>query len=80
MHRRGVLEARIDAVAGHIGAGTGKRNYLHRRPDYLGELMEAVEAYWAEIARYRTVHLRSRSCPKVINFASARATAPVKGK
>lgn len=80
MHRRGVPEAQIDAAAGHIGEGTGKRNYRHLRPDYLGELMEAVEAYWAEIARYTTVHMRSQSGPKIVNFASARATARIKGK
>lgn len=80
MHRRGVPEAQIDAAAGHVGEGTGKRNYRHLRPDYLGELMAGVEAYWAEIGRYTTVHMRSQSGPKIVNFASARATARIKGK
>lgn len=80
MHRRGVPEAQIDAAAGHVGEGTGKRNYRHLRPDYLGDLIEAVEAYWAEIGRYTTVHLRSQNGPKVVNLASARASALTKRK
>lgn len=80
MHRRGVPEAQIDAAAGHVGDGTGKRNYRHLRPDYLGELIAGVEAYWAEIARYTTVHMRSQSGPKIINLSSARASARIKGK
>lgn len=80
MHRRGVPEAQIDAAAGHVGEGTGKRNYRHLRPDYLGELIAGVEAYWAEIGRYTTVHMRSQSGPKIVNLASARASARIKGK
>lgn len=80
MHRRGVPEAQIDAAAGHLGEGTGKRNYRHLRPDYLADLIAAVEDFWAEVGRYTTVHMRSQSGPKIVNFASARATARIKGK
>ena len=61
MHARGVPEAQIEAAAGHIGEGTNKRNYRHLRPDYLAELIEAVEDYWSEMKRYTTVHLRLQS-------------------
>jgi hypothetical protein len=80
MHRRGVPEAQIDAAAGHVGEGTGKRNYRHVRPDYLAEFIAGVEAYWAEISRYTDVHLRSHSGPKVASLASARARARIKTK
>ncbi|HEX7874145.1 MAG TPA: hypothetical protein VF475_14625 [Sphingobium sp.] len=78
MHRRGVPEAQIDAAAGHIGEGTGKRNYRHLRPDYLAQLIDAVESYWSELTRYTTVHLRSQHGPKIISFASAAAGARYK--
>lgn len=74
MHRRGVPEGQIDAAAGHVGEGTGKRNYRHIRPDYLAELVDAIEAYWSEMTRLTTVHLRSHNGPKVVSMASARAS------
>ncbi len=73
MHRRGVPEAQIEAAAGHVGEGTNKRNYRHLRPDYLAELIDAVEAYWQEMRRYTTVHLRSHCGPNVHSLAAARA-------
>lgn len=72
MHARGVAEAQIEAAAGHVGEGTNKRNYRHLRPDYLSELMAAIEDYWAEMKRYTTVHLRTQNGPKVISLAGAR--------
>jgi site-specific recombinase XerD len=75
MHRRGVPEGQIDTAAGHVGEGTGKRNYRHLRPDYLAELIEAIESYWGEISRFTTVHLRSQHGPKIVSFASAKAIA-----
>lgn len=73
MHARGVAEAQIEAAAGHIGEGTNKRNYRHLRPDYLAELIESVEAYWQDMKRHTTVHLRSHCGPTVVSLAAARA-------
>lgn len=73
MHRRGVPEGQIDTAAGHAGDSTGTRNYRHLRPDYLAELVTAVESYWSELTRFTTVHLRSQCGPKVVSMASARA-------
>jgi integrase len=73
MHRRGVPEAQIDAASGHAGEGTNKRNYRHLRPDYLAELIGAVENYWREMTRYTTVHLRTQCGPKVVSMASVKA-------
>lgn len=78
MHRRGVPEGQIDAAAGHVGDGTGKRNYRHLRPDYLAELVAAIESYWSEMTRFTTVHLRSQSGPTVVSMASARAGQRIK--
>ncbi len=60
----GVPEGQIDAAAGHLGDSTGKRNYRHLRPDYLSELMNAVEDYWSEMTRLTAIHLRSQHDPK----------------
>ncbi|RZL70935.1 MAG: hypothetical protein EOP66_15660 [Sphingomonas sp.] len=64
MHRRGVDERQIDIAAGHAPVGTGKRNYMHLRPDYLAELIDAVEAYWSDMDRYTKVHRRSLCGPR----------------
>jgi len=58
MHRRGVPEAQIETASGHAGEGTNKRNYRHLRPDYLADLVEAVEAFWADIDAFTDVHRR----------------------
>lgn len=78
MHRRGVAEAQIEAASGHAGEGTNKRNYRHLRPDYLAELVAAVEDYWREMTRFTTVHLRTQCGPTVVSFASARAGQRIK--
>ena len=65
LHRRVVPEAQIDAAARHRGEGTGKKNYRHLRPEYLADLITAVEAYWHEMRRYTTVHFRTQGGPKV---------------
>jgi len=78
MHRRGVAESQIETAAGHLGEGTNKRNYRHLRPDYLAELIAAIEEYWREMTRFTTVHLRSQCGPKVVSMASARAEARIK--
>ncbi len=73
MHARGVAEAQIEAAAGHVGEGTNKRNYRHLRPDYLAGLIESVEAYWQDMKRYTTVHLRSQCGPTVVSLTASRA-------
>jgi len=73
MHARGVAEGQIETASGHAGEGTNKRNYRHLRPDYLAELIGAVEDYWREMRRYTTVHLRTQCGPTVVSLASARA-------
>jgi integrase len=73
MHRRGVAEAQIDAASGHAGEGTNKRNYRHLRPDYLAELIAAVEDYWQEMRQFTTVHLRSQCGPSVVDVVATHA-------
>ncbi|MDC7810526.1 tyrosine-type recombinase/integrase [Sphingomonas koreensis] len=73
MHRRGVPEGQIDTAAGHAGEGTGKRNYRHLRPEYLREMIAAVEDYWHEMRAFTTVHLRSQCGPNVVSMAQAAA-------
>jgi integrase len=73
MHKRGVDERQIDMAAGHAPIGTGKRNYMHLRPDFLRELILAVEDYWSEMRHYTTVHLRTQCGPTVVSMAAARA-------
>jgi hypothetical protein len=52
--------------------GANKRNYRHLRPDYLAELIGAVEDYWREMTRFTTVHIRSQLGPKITSMAAAR--------
>jgi integrase len=73
LHAYGVPEAQIDMAAGHAGEGTNKRNYRHLRPEYLKEFIEGVEAFWREVGKHTTSHLRSQCDPNVINFADAAA-------
>lgn len=73
MHARGVDERQIEMAAGHAPIGTNKRNYMHLRPDFLAELIDAVEAYWDDMKRFTTVHLRTQCGPTVVSFTQARA-------
>jgi integrase len=73
LHARGVPEAQIETAAGHRGEGTNKRNYRHLRPEYLRELIDAVEGYWAEMDRLTTVHRRYQGGTKIVSIAGARA-------
>lgn len=73
MHRRGVDERQIDMASGHAPIGTNKKNYMHLRPDYLAELIGAVEDYWSQMTRYTTVHLRTQCGPTVVSMATVRA-------
>jgi integrase len=79
LHAYGVPEAQIDMAAGHAGEGTNKRNYRHLRPEYLKEFIEGVEAFWREVGKYTTAHLRSQCDPNVINFAAAAASLKSRG-
>jgi len=76
LHRRGVPEAQIETAAGHRGEGTNKRNYRHLRPDYLAELIEAIEAYWQDMTKHTTAHQRSQHGPKVIKFPKKHRQTP----
>ena len=61
LQTRGVPQAQIDAAAGHsseIGSG---RNYTHLRPEYLRDMIDAVEGYWNEMDQYTSVH--RMACP-----------------
>lgn len=78
MHRRGVDERQIDMASGHAPIGTNKKNYMHLRPDYLAELIAAVEDYWSQMKRFTTVHLRTHCGPTVVSMASARASNRIK--
>jgi len=55
----GTPQAQIDMAAGHYAGEQGSgRNYTHLRPEYLKDFMAATEAYWEEMKRYTTVHIR----------------------
>lgn len=73
LHAYGVPEAQIDMAAGHAGEGTNKRNYRHLRPEYLKEFIEGIEAFWREVGKHTTAHLRSQCDPNVVNFVEAAA-------
>ena len=52
---RGVPDSEADAFMGHKGEGsaTGKR-YIHRRPEYLGSVKDAIEALYDAISQLVT--------------------------
>ncbi|WP_242152707.1 tyrosine-type recombinase/integrase [Sphingomonas sp. BAUL-RG-20F-R05-02] len=58
MHRRGVPEAQIETAAGHRGLGTNQKHYRHLRPEYLGDFIDGVESFWADVGRHTDAHLR----------------------
>jgi integrase len=54
---RGVPKAQIDTAAGHAtDEGTGDR-YNHLRPGYLNDFIDGIEAFWAEVGQFTSVHL-----------------------
>jgi hypothetical protein len=69
----GTPQAQIDLASGHAGQGTGRRNYSHLRPEYLGQFVANVEAYWSEMDQLTKAHRRSHVGPKVIDLAAARS-------
>lgn len=73
MHSRGVDERQIDMAAGHAPIGTGKRNYMHLRPDFLAQLVAAIEDFWSDMRHFTTVHVRSQHGPNVVSMAQIAA-------
>lgn len=72
----GVPQAQIDLAAGHVGAEKGSgRNYTHLRPEYLRELIQAVEAYWANMDTLTRAHRRTQCGPKIIHLPTRPFTA-----
>lgn len=67
----GTPQGQIDMAAGHAEPGSG-RNYSHLRPEYLKDFMAATDAYWEEMKRYTTVHLRSHVPATVIDLGARR--------
>jgi hypothetical protein len=65
----GVPQAQIDLAAGHVAAEKGSgRNYTHLRPEYLRELIQAVEAYWSNLDTLTRAHRRTQCGPKIITL------------
>jgi len=62
LQTKGVPQGQIDAAAGHSEPGSG-RAYSHLRPEYLRELIAAVESYWADMDKLTKVHRRSQLGP-----------------
>lgn len=55
---KGVPKAQIDTASGHAtDAGTGDK-YNHLRPDYMKELIAAVEQFWKEVDHFTDNHRR----------------------
>lgn len=72
----GVPQAQIDLAAGHVAAEKGSgRNYTHLRPEYLRELIQAVEAYWANMDSLTRAHRRTHCGPKIISLPARPAAA-----
>lgn len=67
MHRAGVPEAQIETAAGHAGRTTGTRNYRHLRPEYLLELIQGLEGYFAalETAGWRREQYQRDTIPTI---------------
>lgn len=56
--QRGVPREERDAIAGHARRGTTARNYEHLTPDYLRGAIREVDAFFDELSRHTTAHLR----------------------
>lgn len=71
LQTKGVPQAQIDAAAGHSSERGSGRNYTHLRPEYLSDLIDAVEGYWAELDQFTRAH-RSQVGPKDFDFKTGR--------
>ncbi|UZK67860.1 hypothetical protein [Sphingomonas sp. M1-B02] len=61
---KGVPSAQVKTAAGHTTEdGCGDR-YNHLRPEYLMEFVAGIEAFWSEVGRFTSVHLRYQSDTK----------------
>ena len=56
---RGVPKEQRMALAGHAAQDTTAKNYEHLSPSYLRVAIVEVDAYFTELAKHTTAHLRS---------------------
>lgn len=55
---RGVAKEQRGALAGHVARDTTARNYEHLSPDYLRAAIDQVDAFFEELAKHTSAHLR----------------------
>ncbi|MEA3537661.1 MAG: tyrosine-type recombinase/integrase [Pseudomonadota bacterium] len=70
--KKGVPKEQRMMLAGHAPRDTTARNYEHLTPDYLVDAVTAIDAWFEELSKHTTAHLRSVSDPqpprlKVVN-------------
>jgi integrase len=68
--QRGVPKEQREMLAGHRPQGTTARNYEHLSPSYLSEAICEVDAFFVELRKHTTAHVRYR-CDTPANPASA---------
>jgi integrase len=57
--KKGIPKEQRQALAGHTAQDTTSRNYEHLTPDYLGQAIRGVEAFFDELSEHTKSHLRS---------------------
>jgi len=55
---RGVPSEQRQKLAGHSPQGTTARNYEHLSPNYLREAVAEIDAFFDELSKHTTTHLR----------------------
>jgi integrase len=55
---RGVPKEQRSALAGHVARDTTARNYEHLSPDYLRAAIDQIDAFFEELAKHTSAHLR----------------------
>jgi integrase len=55
---RGVPREQREVLAGHARKGTTARNYEHLTPDYLRGAIREIDAFFKELAKHTSAHLR----------------------
>jgi len=55
---RGVPKEQRSALAGHVAGDTTARNYEHLSPDYLRAAIDQIDAFFEELAKHTSAHLR----------------------
>lgn len=63
LRRQGVPEIQVETMAGHRGHGTNRRSYTHIRPDYLSDVVAALDMFWNMLANHTTCHVRTSCGP-----------------